>query len=87
MLHEKSRNKVNKVVGHVDADFAKDLDKSKSISSYKFMLNMCFISWKTSLQPIVSLTEVEFIVATEAVKEAKWLKSFLNELWFDQKII
>ncbi len=51
------------------------------------MLNMCLISWKASLQPVVALssTEAKFITATEAVKEAMWLKVLLNELWLDKK--
>ncbi|KAH9699128.1 hypothetical protein KPL71_024224 [Citrus sinensis] len=45
--------------------------------------------WKATLQHIVALssTEVEFVAATEAVKESMWLKGLLNELWLKQKIV
>lgn len=77
------------VEGYVDSDFIGDLDKSKSISGYMFMLNICLISWKASLQHVVILSsiEAEFIAATEAAKEAMWLKGLLNELWLYQKTV
>ena len=89
LLYGKSKSDVSEIVGYVDFDFAGDLDKRKSISGYMFMLNMCIVSWKATLQPIVALSsiEAEFIVATEAVKEAMWLKGILNELWLDHKTI
>ena len=72
LLYGNSRSGVSEIVGYVDSDFAGDLDKRKSILGYMFMLNMCIVSWKATLQPIVALssTEAEFIAATEAVKEA-----------------
>ncbi|KAH9743388.1 hypothetical protein KPL70_003281 [Citrus sinensis] len=38
--------------------------------------------WKATLQSVVTLssTEAEFVAATEAVKEGKWLSGILNEL-------
>ena len=40
-------------MGYLDSDFAGDLDKRKSISGYMFMLNICIISWKVSLDPVI----------------------------------
>ncbi|KAH9752456.1 hypothetical protein KPL71_014688 [Citrus sinensis] len=78
----------NSIVGYVYSDFAGDLDGRKSILGYLFMVNGCLISWKATLQSVVTLssTEAEFIAATEAVKEGKWLSGILNELWLKQKI-
>ncbi|KAH9782075.1 Integrase catalytic domain-containing protein [Citrus sinensis] len=44
-----------------------DLDGRKSISGYLFMVNGCLISWKATLQHVVTLssTEAEFVAATE----------------------
>ena len=41
------------------------------------------------MQKVVSLstTEAEFIVATEAVKEALWLQGFVSELGYKQKTV
>ncbi|KAI3791603.1 hypothetical protein L2E82_05458 [Cichorium intybus] len=70
------------VVGYVDSDFGKDLDKRRSITGYAFTLNGCAISWKAQLQSTVALssTEAEYMAITEAVKEDIWLKGMFREL-------
>ena len=47
-----------------------------------FTLGGCTISWKATLQNVVALctTEAEYTAATEAFKEAIWLKSMTTEL-------
>ncbi|KAH9670481.1 hypothetical protein KPL70_017006 [Citrus sinensis] len=87
LMYGRSKHDENSVVGYVDSDFASDLDGRKSITGYLFMVNGCLISWKATLQPVVtlSLTEAEFVSATEAVKEGKWLSGILNELWLRHK--
>ena len=47
-----------------------------------FCLNGGAISWKSSKQDTVgdSTTEVEYIVASEAAKEAVWIKKFITRL-------
>lgn len=52
--------------GYVDFDFARDLDKKRSLTGYMFMLNSCLISWKTSLQHVVALstTKAEYRAAS-----------------------
>lgn len=42
-------------------------------------------SWKAYALSVT--TEAELIAATKAVKESKWLKGILNELWLDQKTV
>ncbi|KAL5545566.1 hypothetical protein UlMin_005253 [Ulmus minor] len=71
-----------KLVGYVDVDFARDLDKKRSLTSYVFTLFGCTVSWKAKLQPVVALstTETKYIAATESVKEAMWLKGLVDEL-------
>ena len=68
--------------GYVDSDFACDKDKRRSTTSYIFTLCDCCVSWKSQLQSIVTLSPIEakYIVTTEAVKEAIWLKGLLKEL-------
>ena len=58
------------------------VDDSKSISGYIFILNDGAVSWKCSKQQIVSgsITEAEYIAASEAIKEAVWMKNFIMNL-------
>ncbi|KAL0412930.1 UNVERIFIED_CONTAM: Retrovirus-related Pol polyprotein from transposon TNT 1-94 [Sesamum radiatum] len=73
-----------KLVGYVDSNYANDRDSRRSTTSYVFTLCGACISWKSQLQNIVALstTEAEYIATTEALKEAIWLKSLLDEIGF-----
>nr|KYP76581.1 Retrovirus-related Pol polyprotein from transposon TNT 1-94 [Cajanus cajan] len=68
--------------GYTDASFASDKDDSKSISGYVFTLYGGAVSWKSSKQATVadSTTEAEYIAASDAAKEAVWMKKFITEL-------
>ncbi|GJY12245.1 retrotransposon protein, putative, ty1-copia subclass [Tanacetum coccineum] len=70
------------VIGFVDSDYAKDPDKGRSITGYAFLVQGCVVSWKATLQHVVTLstTESEYMPLTEAVKEAIWLRGLLEEL-------
>nr|GEV46693.1 retrovirus-related Pol polyprotein from transposon TNT 1-94 [Tanacetum cinerariifolium] len=70
------------VLGFVDSDYAKDPGKGRSITGYTFLVHGCVVSWKATLQYVVSLstTEAEYMAFTEAVKEAIWLRGLLEEL-------
>lgn len=74
------------VVGYVDADYAGDLDSRKSMTGYVFTFAGGAISWKSVLQDTVALstTEAEYMAATEAGKEAIWLKGMVEQLGFEQ---
>jgi len=71
-----------KLKGYTDASIASNKDDSKSISGYIFTLNGGAVSWKSSKQTTVanSTTEAEYIVASEAAKEAVWMKKFKFKL-------
>ncbi|KAG8491329.1 hypothetical protein CXB51_014498 [Gossypium anomalum] len=58
------------VIGYVDADFAGDLDRRRSLIGYIFTIRSCAISWKATLQTTVTLstTETEYMAITEACK-------------------
>ena len=75
------------LTGFVDSDYAGDRDKRRSTTAYLFTLCGNCVSWKSQLQSVVALssTEVEYIAATEAAKEAMWLKGLLLELGLIQK--
>ncbi|KAG8474438.1 hypothetical protein CXB51_034087 [Gossypium anomalum] len=76
------------VIRYVDTDFAGNLDRRKSLTSYVFTIGGCAISWKATLQTTVALstTEAEYMAITEACKEAIWLNGLFSELNEDLQI-
>lgn len=68
--------------GFVDSDFAGCVDTARSTTGWVFTLAGGPISWCSQRQKTVSLstTEAEYIAASEATKEAIWLKGIINEL-------
>ena len=58
--------------GYVDANYAGDLDKIRSTIGYVFTFAGGAISWMSKLQEtvVLSTTEAEYIVASDASKEA-----------------
>ena len=70
------------VNGYTDASFQSDKDDFRSQSGYVFCLNGGEVSWKSSKQSNVadSTTEAEYIAASDAAKEAVWIKKFITDL-------
>ena len=70
------------VNGYTDASFQTDKDDFRSQSGFVFCLNGGAVSWKSSKQETVaySTTEAEYIEASEAAKEAVWIRKFFFEL-------
>jgi hypothetical protein len=68
--------------GYVDADFAGDLDSRFSTSGYVFYVFGGAVSWTSKKQNSVatSTVEAEFMASSLAIKEANWLRSFLEEI-------
>ena len=69
-------------ISYTDSDFQGDIDSRKSTSEYVFTLNGGAICWRSVKQTCVddSTTEAEYVAASEAAKEAEWLKKFLMDL-------
>jgi hypothetical protein len=69
------------VKGYTDASFQTDKDDSASQSGLVFCLNGGAVSWKSSKQDMVadSTTEAEYVAASEAAKEAVWIRKFVSE--------
>nr|GEW92759.1 retrovirus-related Pol polyprotein from transposon TNT 1-94 [Tanacetum cinerariifolium] len=82
LVYGRDQGKHVDVNGFVDADYAREPDKGRSITGYVFMVHGCVVSWKATLQHVVALstTEAEYMVLTKAVKESIWLKGLLIEL-------
>ena len=64
------------ISGYTDAGFQSDLDDFISQSGFVFCLNGGFVSWRSSNLDTManSSTEVEYIAASDAAKEAVWIK-------------
>lgn len=71
-----------KIEGYTDSSFQSEKDDSKSMLGYVFTLNGGAISWKSSKQSTTadSTAEAEYIAASEAAKEAVWIRNFFTEL-------
>ena len=71
-----------RVIGYCYADFQTDRDNLRSHSGWVFTLNGGAVTWKSSKQQTVddSTCESEYITASEASKEAIWLKKFIGDL-------
>ena len=69
-------------IGYTDSDFQSDIDSRKSTSGYVFTFGGGDISWQSVEQSSIadSTMEAEYIAASEATKEAVWLKNFLMDL-------
>uniref|UniRef100_A0A2N9EWE6 Reverse transcriptase Ty1/copia-type domain-containing protein n=1 Tax=Fagus sylvatica TaxID=28930 RepID=A0A2N9EWE6_FAGSY len=64
-----------------DICYASDIDDRKSISGFVFTLGKGAISWRSCKQDTTadSTTEAEYIAASEAAKEAVWIRKFIQE--------
>ena len=64
----------NLVAGYSDSDYVRDVDGRRSMTGYVFTLGGFVVSWKETLQPIMTLstTETEYMALTKAAKEELW---------------
>ncbi|KAL0416236.1 UNVERIFIED_CONTAM: hypothetical protein Slati_3455500 [Sesamum latifolium] len=65
--------------GYNGASFQSEDDDAKSQMGFVFKLNSVVVSWKSSKQATTtdSAMEVEYIAASEATKEAIWMKNYI----------
>ncbi|XP_052206835.1 secreted RxLR effector protein 161-like [Diospyros lotus] len=70
------------VDGFIGLDFQSDVNDSKSMSGFLYLLNGSVVSWKSSKQTTTtnSTTETEYLMACDATKEAVWILKFLSEV-------
>ena len=59
-----------------------DRDNRRSTIGYVFTVGGTAVSWVSKIQSVVTLstTEVEYVTATETIKEMIWLQRFMGEL-------
>jgi len=67
---------------------AGDRDNRRSTTRYVFTVGGTAVSWVSKIQSVIALstTEVEYVAATEAIKEMIWLQRFLDELGKKQEL-
>ena len=60
--------------------FNQNIDDRKSILGFVFICNGGAVSWKSSKQSVTadSTTEAEYIAASDAAKEAVWIRKFAS---------
>jgi hypothetical protein len=56
-------DRTGELVGYADASFASDPQSRRSTSGYVFMWQGCAVSWRSKVQPLVTLssTEAEYV--------------------------
>ena len=78
LLYKGEMNKHNfpEPLCYTDSDWAGDTESRKSTGGYVFILCNAALSWKTKKQTSISLSsmEAEYVVLSEATKEAIWMK-------------
>jgi Reverse transcriptase (RNA-dependent DNA polymerase) len=77
----------NTLVGYVDADYAGDINTSRSTSGFVFMLGPSLISWASRLQSVVakSTTEAEYMSLDEGISEVLYLLQLLKDVGMEQQ--
>ena len=71
-----------KMTGYTDSYFQTDKDSRKSTSGCVFTLNGGSVVWRSVKQSCITdfTIEAEYVAASEAAKEAVWLRKFLIDL-------
>jgi len=74
---------------YIDSNFLQDIDNWKSILGFAFSMGSGAISWSSRKQSTFSgsSTEVEYVTADHALKEAMWLWTLLSLIGHPQKAL
>lgn len=82
------RNSDVDLVGWTDSDWAQDVDSRCSVGGFVFEVAGGMVSWSLKKQPTVALStvEAEYMAASNASKEAIWLRVLLEDLGFKQTL-
>ena len=85
ILGRQGMNSVD-LVGWTDSDWAQDPDTRRSIGGFVFDVAGSKVAWSSKKQPTVALSTVEseYMAASNATKEAIWLRVLLEEMGFKQ---
>ncbi|KAJ3569220.1 hypothetical protein NP233_g5191 [Leucocoprinus birnbaumii] len=74
------------LVGWTDSNWAQDPDNRRSIGGFVFEVSGSSVAWSSKKQPTVatSSVEAEYMAASNATKEAIWLRTLLKEIDYPQ---
>ena len=74
-------------IGYSDADWAEDINDSKSTSGYLFQITGAAVGWRSKKQTCVALStaEAEYMALANAAQEAIWLRQLSNDLGSQSK--
>lgn len=69
-------------LGYTDSDFPSDKNERKCAFGYVFTLARSAVSWRSVKQSCIAyaIVEAKYVTASEACKEAVWLRKFLMDL-------
>ena len=85
------RDGTTKITGYSDNSHNIDVDDGRITTGFMFYLGTSPITWTSCKQPTVALSscEAEFMAATEAAKQAIWLKELMAEIMNkeDKKVV
>ncbi len=82
-----NKHSSGEVTGYADADWGGCVNTRKSTTGYVFVRNGGAISWQSKLQDVVALSsvEAEYIAASEATKEAVWLRRMMDDFGYGMR--
>ena len=71
------------LAGYADSNWVGSAVDRKSTSGYSFSMGPAMISWSNRKQGSIaqSTAEAEYIVASDACKEAVWLRKLLSDMF------
>ncbi|GJT59110.1 retrotransposon protein, putative, ty1-copia subclass [Tanacetum coccineum] len=81
-LHWTVVKNILKVACYTDDGYLTNVDDTKSQTGYVFILNGGAVDWKSTKQSILATSsiEAEYIAASDASKEAVWIRKFISGL-------
>ena len=82
----RQENETIDLVGWTDSNWAQDPDSRCSVGGFIFDIAGGSISWSSKKQPTVALStvEAEYMAASNATKEAIWLRVLLTDMGYPQ---
>lgn len=83
--HDPSPISAHPFVTYSDSDYKGCLDTGRSTSGYVLKMGTGAVSWTSKKQTLITLssTEAEFVAASMAGQEMKWLRQLMEELRYD----
>ncbi len=87
IVYNGSLNRLITLEGYCDADWGGNQGSRHSTTGFIFKICGGAVLWNSKKQPTIALssTEAEYMSATQAAKEAVWLRQLLKDMRYKQK--